>query len=247
MLGRTHMAYGALGATILVPFLLHDTSAHSMMTSAMQGHFKPVQSLVEGIVAGALGGILPDLDQKDGLMTRQVERIGQVAMLATLVVLLAMLKLWLHPVAIGIALFLFLSFVHHAEWVRRTSLILLMLGAVYFEMDYTNYIEVGTFAAIWFGITAFSKHRTFTHSILGFGVAAFTLIQVGNHFHVMWLAGAAMLGYGLHLLADAIAGGVPMLWPVGKRQGVHLVKTGGTWDHVIGGFGVAVVVAMIAF
>lgn len=233
MLGRTHMAIGGLGAALLVPVLLHDANAHAMVSLIGDGKYTTVRQLVEGIVAGALGGIIPDLDQKDGLMTRQVEKVGQFAMLLTLIALLVMLNLWKSPIALGITLFIYLSFVHHAEWVRKTSLIILALASVYFELRHPDF-GIGASAAIWFGVTAFSKHRTFTHSLLGFAVAAFALVQIGAHTHLTWLTETAILGYGLHILADAVAGGIPLLWPFGKRQGIRMVLTGGKMDHLIG-------------
>ncbi|GMA61402.1 metal-dependent hydrolase [Alicyclobacillus fastidiosus] len=234
MLGRTHMAIGALGAVLVLPVVLHDSTAHDMVLSVGDGHLNQARQLIEGVVVGALGGIVPDLDQKDGLMTRKVERIGQIAMLGALVILLVMMHLWRSPIALGIALFMFLGFVHHAEWVRKTSLILLACGSLYLGMRFPDYTEIGICLAIWFGVTAFSKHRTFTHSLLGFAIAGFTLVQLGKYQHLVWLSDVAILGYGLHIIADAVAGGIPLFWPLGKRQGIRMVLTGGKADHLIG-------------
>lgn len=245
MLGRTHMAIGALGAVVAVPMLLHDASAHAMVMSVEIGHAVRVRELIEGVVMGALGGILPDLDQKDGLMTRKVETVGQVAMFIALLALLIATHLWTSPLALGVALFMFLSFVHHAEWVRKTSLILLAIGALYFGLSHPADQRIGVCAAIWFGVTAFSKHRTFTHSILGFVVAAFVLIQMGEVDHLKWLADTALVGYGLHIVADSIAGGVPLFWPFGKRQGIRLVLTGKRMDHLIGSLSAALVLVCV--
>ncbi|MFB5191283.1 metal-dependent hydrolase [Alicyclobacillus fastidiosus] len=238
MLGRTHMAIGALGAVLVLPVLLHDSTAHSMVESVGHGHINQATQLIEGVVVGALGGIVPDLDQKDGLMTRKVERIGQLAMLGSLIILLITMHLWSSPIALGIAICMFFSFVHHAEWVRKTSLILLAVGSVYFGMRFPDYAEIGICSAIWFGVTAFSKHRTFTHSLLGFAIAGFTLVQLGKLQHLVWLSDVAILGYGLHMVADAVAGGIPLFWPFGKRQGIRMVLTGSKADHLIGIFSV---------
>ena len=68
MLGRTHMMIGVLGAAIAVPIWLHDPSAHAMLMHPGPNGITSVKSMTAGIVAGALGGILPDLDQRDALM-----------------------------------------------------------------------------------------------------------------------------------------------------------------------------------
>lgn len=246
MLGRTHMAIGALGAALAVPILLHDANAHSMLVHSGRGVLTSVEQITAGIVAGALGGILPDLDQKDALMSRRVERVGQAATLIALLALLLTLHLWVQPVAWLAALILYLAVISHAEWMRKASLLLLAFGTVCWGTSHRSWLEVAVLAAIWMAMTAFSAHRTFTHSLIGLGLAGVALMQAGAHIHLPWLAETAVLGYVLHLAADAIAGGIPLLWPYKARQGLKLVKTGGFRDHLIGG-ACALLVLVVVF
>ena len=235
MLGRTHMAIGALGAALTVPMLLHDANAHSMVIQSGRGVLTSVEQITAGIVVGALGGILPDLDQKDALMTRRIEGVGRAATLIALGALLWTLHLWVQPITWLGAFILYLAVVGHAEWMRKVSLILLALGTVGWGVTHKVWLEVAVLAAVWLVVTTFSAHRTFTHSLIGLGIAGLVLMRIGTHAHMPWLAEITLLGYVLHLTADAIAGGISLLWPYKGRQGLRLVTTGGLRDHLIGG------------
>ncbi|MCF8567029.1 metal-dependent hydrolase [Alicyclobacillus tolerans] len=245
MLGRTHMAVGALGAALIVPLWLHETNAHTMMTHAGYGALTLVEQITAGIVAGALGGILPDLDQKDALMTRRIERVGKVATLLAILGLLGALHLWDSPAALGVSLVTLLAVTSHAEWMRKSSLLLLAAGVLGWGLTHRSWFEVAVLMAVWLSVTAFSPHRTFTHSLIGLAMAGVILVQVGIRTHLPWLADAAGLGYFLHLVADAIAGGIPLVWPYSKRQGMRWVRTGSVMDHWIGGLCTVLMVAVL--
>jgi len=232
MLGRTHMAIGALGAVLTVPILLHGGDAHVMLTG--HGSFFKVEQIVAGWLAGALGGILPDLDQKDSLMSRRVERIGQAIAFFVFTGLFITLHLWMSLTTVIIGVFALLAVLSQAEWMRKASLLLIAAGILGWGLTHESWFEVAILVAIWLVVTTFSAHRTFTHSFIGLSIAGVTLIQLGIRLHVSWLTETVLLGYALHLAADTLAGGIPFLWPYSKRQGVALVKTGGLVDHLIG-------------
>ena len=70
-------------------------------------------------------------------------------------------------------------------------------------------------------------HRGVTHSLLAWIAAtAAAVLLVGP------VIGAAFaVGYGSHLLGDAITGGVPFWWPKVGRTGQYLFATGGLGDY----------------
>ncbi|WP_164489356.1 MULTISPECIES: metal-dependent hydrolase [Shewanella] len=74
-------------------------------------------------------------------------------------------------------------------------------------------------------------HRQFTHSIwpLIFTIWLFNLTEHANGY-VMVL----MIGYMSHIIADMLTdSGVPLLWPVQKRFGITICKTGGVLEHIV--------------
>jgi membrane-bound metal-dependent hydrolase YbcI (DUF457 family) len=103
--------------------------------------------------------------------------------------------------------------------------------------------------AIWTVGAMFTHHRTFTHSLFGlaiFGVGVRIALKGFSHLPLELASEGVILGYALHMAADAIAGGVPLFWPWKHRQGIRFVRTGSAADHLIGGiaalafFGLAV-------
>ena len=69
-------------------------------------------------------------------------------------------------------------------------------------------------------------HRNLTHSLLGvglFGYLAWYLIGLLPSYwglDPLWLWRAFIIGYGLHLLADALTEeGIPLLWPAKHNYG----------------------------
>jgi inner membrane protein len=73
-------------------------------------------------------------------------------------------------------------------------------------------------------------HRTFTHGLLGLAGAAW----LAGAAHVPAAVAAAWVGaWAAHLAADCLTPeGCPLLWPVGRRFSLRLVRTGGlleTW------------------
>ena len=75
---------------------------------------------------------------------------------------------------------------------------------------------------------SFVPHRGVTHSLLCW-------LLTGA---IMWLllpeyALYFAIGYLLHLLADMVTGGVPLLWPKKERVSVFLGHTGGVVDYAV--------------
>lgn len=71
-------------------------------------------------------------------------------------------------------------------------------------------------------------HRGVTHSLLAWvATTAMAVFLIGQAS-----AGAAFaVGFGSHLLGDAITGGVPFWWPKVGRTGHYLFATGGLGDY----------------
>ncbi len=88
---------------------------------------------------------------------------------------------------------------------------------------------------VWILGAMYTPHRTFTHSLLGIVTFGIAVISILAKYHLMIVADGLILGYALHMAADSIAGGVPLLWPWAKRQGIRLVQTSSIIDHLIGG------------
>ncbi|CAN5913610.1 hypothetical protein BH23ACT11_BH23ACT11_21810 [soil metagenome] len=98
-----------------------------------------------------------------------------------------------------------------------------------------------------FRITSFTLartvgHRTLTHSLLGLALFALPVwLLLGSYPNFFY---ACVVGYGSHLLADALnTRGVALLWPLGGS--IRLlpggIRSGGVWE-----LGVAVATLLIA-
>lgn len=240
MLGRTHMSIGAMGAVVASPILLN---AHwETLRQLINGHWATmphaVVSEVTIVAASIAGSIIPDLDQPDSVMAHKVERIGQLivfAVLAAAVVLLHMensIRAWFFVLVFGL-----LAGARH-NITRLLGLGVMGAGMVYLGLHHDIPLVSGVVLAIWTVGAMLTKHRTFTHSLLGLALFAFgiiTALQDIHRFHFSIAGDAIVLGYALHMATDAVAGGIPILWPWSKRQGIRLVQTGSAWDHMIGG------------
>lgn len=248
MLGRTHMAVGAVGGAILAPVILHMPWVP--VRQVVHGHLTtlPHGLVMEVMLAGAavVGSMLPDLDQRDSLMAHKVERIGQFVLIGLLIALMVLFH-WMGSYMTWALVILFgVLFGVRSNVTRVTGLG--VLGALLMTLLLRGSISsIGGFLLVLWNVgVMFTRHRTFTHSGFGcmlFGVGTWMSL-VPFHLHVM--AVGIMIGYVLHLLADAVSGGIPILFPWTKRQGLRLIRTSSPWDHMIGGlalfafFGLAV-------
>lgn len=81
-------------------------------------------------------------------------------------------------------------------------------------------------------LSKFSKHRTFTHSLLGlilFSWGVYVLLNNSGHLFLYFI-----LGYVLHLIADSFTfQGIQLLFPFKPRQAIGIVKTGGIMDNIL--------------
>lgn len=81
-------------------------------------------------------------------------------------------------------------------------------------------------------LSKFTKHRTFTHSLLGlilFSWGVYVLLNSSIHLLLYFV-----LGYVLHLITDSLTfQGIQLLFPLKARQAVGIVKTGGILDTTL--------------
>ncbi|RIV26158.1 hydrolase [Alicyclobacillaceae bacterium I2511] len=251
MLGRTHMAIGAVGSVVVAPVILRFAHWESLR-QAWGGQGQPHLLMAEALLVGSavVGSLLPDLDQPDSIMAKKVERVGQGVLLIALLALLFFLHLELSLVAWGFAMLLAIVMGTRGH-TRKIGLGILGAGilglGIHGDLPWAGAILL----ALWTAGALFTAHRTFTHSL--FGVVALTAgmfvvldgrtLGYGLSFSVaVW---GLFVGYVLHLLADMVSGGVPLLWPWRLRQGVHWVKTGSVLDHGLGAVATLVFLALV--
>jgi len=239
MLGRTHMAIGALGAVAVYPLMQHTQWEPISHILHSPSSVLPHTIVTEAIIAftAVVGSIIPDLDQPDSKMAQKVDRIGQIAILA---VLLAFVFL-LHVEGSVTAWMFVLVFGWLSSTRRNTSRLaglgILGAGMIILGLHHNIPLTAAMLLAIWAVGAMFTHHRTFTHSLLGlaiFGVGVGIALKGFSHLHLILASDGLITGYALHMAADAIAGGVPLIWPWKHRQGIRLVRTGSAVDHVIG-------------
>jgi membrane-bound metal-dependent hydrolase YbcI (DUF457 family) len=75
------------------------------------------------------------------------------------------------------------------------------------------------------------------HTMAGAAVGAAAGYLTITHQSVMgvWLIWAFVGGMAAHIAGDALThGGVPLLWPAKPRWGLHLMKTGGPLERLLG-------------
>lgn len=107
----------------------------------------------------------------------------------------------------------------------------LLLIADYFLWHYKYFsLLAAILFAVYIGFAYFTKHRGFTHSFAGF--ATFILILVLSD---KMLLIPAIIGYGMHLVADLMTNaGIELLYPYERRFGFYLFNTGSIIDQTIG-------------
>jgi membrane-bound metal-dependent hydrolase YbcI (DUF457 family) len=252
MLGRTHIAVGALGAIALYPAILHmpwDTVSR-ILHSHSTGVTQTIVNEATVVFSAVVGSMLPDLDQPDSLMAHRVERVGQLTVIAVLLASVFLLRLqgsltaWIFVIALG-----WLSSTRRNAS-RLTGLGVLGLVTVALGLHHDMPVNAALLLAMWVIGAMFTHHRTFTHSLPGLAIFAMgiNLGLKGLPFaHLTLAADGLILGYILHLAADAVAGGVPVLWPWRRRLGIRLVRTGSMADHFIGGIATLAFLAFAVF
>ncbi|KPV45663.1 metal-dependent hydrolase [Alicyclobacillus ferrooxydans] len=250
MLGRTHMAIGALGAATLLPLIEHAPSEPLRQMLHSSSGSTSLATVATMAFAAVVGSIIPDLDQADSTMAHKVERIGQLAIIGVLIASILLLHLETSMTAwIFVVVFGWLSSTK-GNTSRLAGLGLLGAGVVYLGLHHDIPLSAAILLAGWTVGAMFTPHRTFTHSLVGLFIFAMGVIEAlkgFTHLHFVFVADGLVLGYALHMAADAVAGGVPLLWPWKHRQGIRLVRTGSPVDHLIGGLAVLAFVGLIVY
>ncbi|KPV43038.1 metal-dependent hydrolase [Alicyclobacillus ferrooxydans] len=250
MLGRTHMAIGALGAAIGLPLIAHTQWEPMRQMFHSPSGTTTLATEATIVFASIVGSIIPDLDQADSTMAHKVERIGQLAIIGVLIASIILLHLetsitaWVFAIVLG-----WLSSTK-GNPSRLVGLGLLGAGVVLLGMHHNIPVIPAILLAGWTVGAMFTAHRTFTHSLFGlfiFAVGVIGALKGLIHLHLAPAADGLVLGYALHMAADAVAGGVPLFWLWKHRQGIRLVRTGSAVDHLVGGIAVLAFVGMVVY
>ncbi len=239
MLGKTHMATGLL-ASIVTLSMVDAVHPRAWLVQASHGNFLNLETAALWIGLGVVGSILPDLDEFHSIGTRKVE-----AIVRTILMLFFLLLTVQHGGFNTLSLIVLVAAVltlMGGEMARKISMLMIAMGCIVLaiiDAKYgTSFLTGMMLMAVWSTITAFVAHRTFTHSLFGLLVLGIGLGMALTPLHLLLLTYAVVIGYIVHMLADTVSGGVPVLWPLAvgehKRLGVRLVKTGSTIDHTVG-------------
>lgn len=243
------MAIGLCTAAAVMPVIIHGPHLSELPTQIQSNTHLPAALAHEAIfiVTAAIGSLLPDLDQQNSLAARKVEGVAHIAMAVFLVLGIFMLNLVAFPMAWIAAALLWLGLTLRANTARKVMLVALAAGVMVLAFTGRVPFTGACLAAVWSLGAAFTKHRTFTHSVIGIFLFVVTVHALTHH-----VAGGAMgwglgIGYVMHVVADAITkDGIALFWPLCRRFGLSLVKTGGRVDHVIGAGAVILFIVRLA-
>lgn len=199
------------------------------------GHGHTLMRSAAFIAATIMGSTLPDLDESHSLAAQKVEILGRMLLLFGVIGLTVALHVhlswlgWLTWALFALSLFM------KANWARKVALLVLAAVAFYAGTILSVLSLAGALGlSVWFVAAAFGAHRTWTHSLLGLACLIPSGVWLTHHQGSIWADGL-VLGYVLHLIADSVAGGIPVFYPlVRKRLGIRLVSTGSVVDHAIG-------------
>ncbi|MCR3759735.1 metal-dependent hydrolase [Clostridium felsineum] len=171
--------------------------------------------LLVGLALGTVGALMPDIDTGKSTISyriRQITTYGIVALLAVYVLMsnfspqVEKINLFLK----GIGVYKIFDRMPHNSEFLNTGLAILIVCIIF---------------------SKFTKHRSFTHSILGLFI--FTLgfyLIVGNA--ALYFA----VGFVSHMLADTLTNsGIGVFYPIKTKIALKLVHTGSMIDHFIGG------------
>ncbi len=237
------MAVGAVTSVAVAPLILHahwDTLRNLAQGREWQAASGALVAQALLVVTAVVGSLLPDLDQRNSLAARRVERLGQVVAFVFMAALLFLMHWQTHLVLWALAIVVSFALGTNSNIARRIGLGITGAGLLFLAVHGAIPILGAILLAVWIVGAMFTEHRTFTHSLLGtalFVAGAFTVLNALSQVHGVPLSVAAWgltVGYVLHLAADSVAGGVPLLWPWNERQGIRLIRTGGFMDSLIG-------------
>lgn len=229
MLGRTHLAIGVAAACLTFPTALHIHALHAVLS----GNASQVLDAAEVVGASLMGSAAPDLDESHSLLAQKVEVVGRLVLLLVFVVLTLWAHLSLPPLAWGAWTLLAITLLARSNLARKVALLVLAAGALYAGFTGSMNLVSGVGLSLWCVGAAFTSHRTATHSLIGVSCLAPLGVWGATHGFMELVIGF-FLGYALHLVADCVSGGVPLLYPFGrKRLGVRLVRSGSRVDQAI--------------
>ncbi|MFD1674007.1 metal-dependent hydrolase, partial [Alicyclobacillus fodiniaquatilis] len=224
MLGKTHMAIGAVGAALVSPIVLQTKWVD--ISHFFQGNWSHIPHTLGAeavlVSAAVAGSLMPDLDQADSTMARKVERLGQVIMFGLLALLTFLMHVQTHWYVWLGALFISWVLGERSDIARMIGLCVIAVGILFWGIQHETHLLGTIFIGVWVLFAMLTGHRTFTHSALGWALLTAGLHMSFGQMHPypqMWKNGVigVSVGYGLHLIADAFAGGVPIAWPIKKR------------------------------
>ncbi|AFK94339.1 MULTISPECIES: metal-dependent hydrolase [Thermoanaerobacterium] len=168
MLGKTHIALGLAGITLLTPNV------------ALNQHTAPI-----AFTTVIISSLLPDIDDDNSLINHKID-------------------FGFKPLGSIIISFLLISLVYLR--------IIPIFSGIIFEATLL--------------MSIFSKHRSFSHSMLGF-----LLYLIGIYFSYKIILVPFAIGYSFHLLADMITNsGIELFYPFRKRIGINIINTGSIFD-----------------
>ncbi|KNZ70365.1 Inner membrane protein YdjM [Thermincola ferriacetica] len=242
MLAKTHMRIGLIGTMLVWPEMLKITtkdysagivlamalayisSGKRMLTNLLQAAFimywtywlayefkeyftfSAIIAPVVMMFAAAIGSLLPDLDHPNSTITHEV--VPEIPVLA----------------GTRIAELIAGATMLAAAWYMGKHPVLPVFQGV------LNFILIATGLTVL--IFTLAGHRGMTHSLLGLAITstAAWYIQDAVGIWQRWgvnILPAFVLGYSLHLLADALTNsGVPLLYPYRKRFALPWFNTG---------------------
>lgn len=114
-----------------------------------------------------------------------------------------------------------------------TTLGVVAIGSLFPDIDDTNSWLGRRLWPIAKVISLMTRHRGFTHSLLGAALITIGMILVANAGYS--IASVFLFGYILHLLADFFSNsGVPLLWPSKERYRFpYAIQTGGVLEYIL--------------
>lgn len=201
MLGKTHATIGVVaGLAIMQP---HDLT-----------------SLVIGGTLAAIGALAPDIDEKNSMASKNLNKIIKLITSVTILIVIGIFGYRLLQQQVDIQ-------------VQLPSLI-----------DFKPVNFAGGTLLILFGIFGtFQKHRTFTHSVFAMALASlFAWMFVGNYGIYFGI------GYASHLALDLLNfQGIQLLYPLEKRFSLKLCKSNGTVNTALFVLGIVAIVELSAY
>lgn len=159
------------------------------------------QKFIIGFSLGMIGALMPDIDIK----TSKISNFGRTV-LAYIFVMLVI-----------VGFIIYKGNIH--------------LNSIKFNYKPTSNVEYGVIIiAICILFSKLTKHRSFSHSILGL-----ILFYIGVRMIIGEISLYFAIGYISHIVSDSITNnGIELMYPMKKKVAFKLVKSGSKLDYIIG-------------